>query len=40
MKKCPYCNTLNPDDAEVCENCGVVNALGSQECSVCHTELS
>ncbi|WP_086132211.1 zinc-ribbon domain-containing protein [Limosilactobacillus reuteri] len=22
MKKCPYCNTLNPDDAEVCENCG------------------
>ena len=56
MKKCPYCNTLNPDDAEVCENCGKplkgqilalvcpncgkVNALGSRECSVCHTKLS
>ncbi|MCC4328709.1 zinc ribbon domain-containing protein [Limosilactobacillus reuteri] len=56
MKKCPYCNTLNPDDAEVCENCGKplkgqmlalvcpncgkVNALGSRECSVCHTKLN
>ncbi len=56
MKKCPYCNTLNPDDAEVCENCGKplkgqmlalvcpncgkVNALGSRECSICHTKLS
>lgn len=56
MKKCPYCNTLNPDNAEVCENCGKplkgqmlalvcpncgkVNALGSRECSVCHTKLS
>ncbi|MCC4440836.1 zinc-ribbon domain-containing protein [Limosilactobacillus reuteri] len=56
MKKCPYCNTLNPDDAEVCENCGKslkgqmlalvcpncgkINALGSRECSVCHTKLS
>ena len=56
MRKCPYCNTLNPDDAEVCENCGKslkgqmlalvcpncgkVNALGSRECSVCHTKLS
>ena len=24
MKQCPFCNKSNPDDAEVCQNCGVV----------------
>lgn len=40
MKKCPYCNTLNLDNSEVCKNYGEVNALGLRECSVCHTKLS
>ncbi|EEI64630.1 hypothetical protein HMPREF0534_2039 [Limosilactobacillus reuteri CF48-3A] len=26
--------------ALVCPNCGKINALGSRECSVCHTKLS